>query len=194
MKKYWEFWLDERERSVRLTYVVLVQFAVIFILTYSLFKITTAPKPVYVVPISSGPEVVYPDKYTENVVKDFVERYLNLLYTYTPKNIKKNYNVLVKYVAPELYQEAEYDIMQNEQTAINQELSSVIYFNSVKSKKIKEGKWLVVVSATIKQFFAGNTPIVKNVTLNVYVESMSATKNNPYGLYIYSLTTGGKQQ
>ena len=191
MKKYWEFWLDERERSIRMSYVVLIQFIVIFFLSYALVKITTAPKPVYVVPMSTKPSIIYPNRYTKTVVRDFVERYLNLLYTYTPSNIKENYATAEQYISPELYQEAEYEMNQNLQSALNQGLSSVVYIKKISVKKIAEDQWKVTVSAVIKQFFAGNTPIVKNVSFTVYLKAGSATEKNPYGLYIYSLVVSG---
>ncbi len=191
MKKYWEFWLDERERSVRMTYVVLVQFVVIFLLSYALIKITTAPKPVYVVPMTANPSMIYPNRYTKTVVRDFVERYLNLLYTYTPSNIKENYATAEQYISPELYQEAEYEMSQNVQSALNQGLSSVIYIKKIEMKKISDNQWRADVSAVIKQFFAGNTPIVKKVSFTIYLKVGSATQKNPYGLYVYSLAVNG---
>ena len=188
MKKYWEFWLDERERSIRMSYVVLVLVSVIFILTYALYKIYATPKPIYVISPNQQTGIVVPNKYNKFVVKDFVKHYLTLTNTYTPSTVKENLSEASYYIVPKLYASTKYDFENTINSSIQQNMSSAIFINdkSMKVQKKAKGVWEVTLNAQINIYF-GTSLIKKNVKFNITVKRGNPTDKNPYGLYLYSL-------
>jgi len=188
MKKYWEFWLDERERSVRMSYIVLVLIGVIALLSFSLYKLYTAPKPVYVIMAKQESGIVFPNQYTKPVLQDFVEKYLTLTYSYTPNTVRDSLQMASYFVSPKLYTSVKYDFESRIKYSIQQNISSSIYFyrDSFKYKKIGEGVWEAQENALIKQYFGTNL-IKKKVQFDITIKRGSPTKENPFGLYVYSL-------
>ncbi len=188
MKKYWEFWIDEREKSIRMSYIVIVLVGVILILSFSLYKIYTSPKPVYVISANQQTGIVIPNRYTKVVLEDFVRHYLTLTNTYTPDTIKSNFQEASFYIVPKLYATTKYDFANTISSSIQQNVSSAIYINNkdIKIAKKENDFWSITLTATLSSYFGSNL-IKKHVQFNIIVKKGSPTNKNPYGLYIYSL-------
>jgi len=186
VKKYWEFWLDERERSIRMSYIVIVEAVVIVILTYSLYRVYTAPKPIYVISPHQETGIVVPNKYSKVVVEDFVRHYLNLVYTYTPNTVKENLNQASNFIVPKLYAVTRYDFANAIQMSTQQNISSSIFIKSIKIKSKNNKIWFINVLAEVDKYFGSNA-IKKNVLFKIIVKRGFPSNRNPYGLYIYSL-------
>lgn len=188
MKKYWEFWLDEREKSIRMSYIVIALIGVIFILSLSLYKIYTTPKPVYIISANQQTGVVIPNRYSKVVLRDFIRHYLVLTNTFTPDTVKSNFQEASSYVVPKLYATTKYDFANIINSSIQQNVSSAIFINdkNITIKKKDKNFWAVTLSATINKYFGSNL-IKKHVEFSVIIKKGSPTDENPYGLYIYSL-------
>ena len=188
MKKYWEFWLDERERSIRMSYLVIVLIMVILVLTYSLYKIYTTPKPIYVISANQQTGIVVPNRYSKVVLKSFIRHYLTLTNTYTPDTVKNNLREASYYVIPKLYATTKYDFANIVSSSVQQNISSAIFIDdkSIKIKKKGKGIWEATLDAQIDEYFGTNL-IKKRVSFDIIIERGSPTDENPYGLYIYSL-------
>lgn len=193
MRKYWEFWKDDeklRVYTLRIAFfetIALVTISLLFLIT--LFKYYLSPKPVYVV--STGVNgVVVPSNYEGTVMYNFVSNYLNLIYTYNPNNFQDRTKEAENLAMPSMYQSIERYAKGVENNFKTQNYSSSIVFTTkdVKITQTSKNTYLFNIKhATITNFYDSLTN-TQDVGFTITVVKGLASQENPYGIYIDSVT------
>jgi hypothetical protein len=107
MKKYWEFWKDDEKLRVftlRIAFLeTIALIAMVILFGFTLGKYFLSPRPIYVVTIGTN-GVVIPSQYQGEVVYDFVQNYLSLLYSFVPSDFDDRVKQAESLALPSMYQ------------------------------------------------------------------------------------------
>jgi hypothetical protein len=189
VKKYWEFWKDdEKLRIFTLRIAVLETLALalmVILFGYMLGKYFLSPKPVYVV-TSGYNGVVIPSQYQGEVIYNFTQNYLSLLYSFTPANFDDRVKEAENLALPAMYQSIERYARNIKQTFTSQNYASSISFTAkdVAVKIIDKNTFLIKVNkANVSNYYDSVTNAQK-VSFDITIVKGNPSLENPFGLYV----------
>lgn len=188
-KKYWEFWKDDEKLRIFTLRIAVLETAALFLMVilfgYTLGKYYLSPKPVYVVTTGAN-GVVVPENYEGRFIYDFVQNYLNLLYTYTPSNFKDRVKDAENLALPSMYQSIEKYAKSVKSNFATQDYASAISYTEkdVKITLIKKDTYLInIKNATVNNYYDSITSTNK-VSFNITIVKGLPSEEDPYGLYV----------
>ena len=182
--KYYDLLSSKEEKS---TFLGLANYGLVFlciIFLIIIFKISTAPKPVYYVPGATQSGVAYPNQIPDEAIKGFGLSYTLTRANFTPNTIRKVLNVTYKYLNPELYAidkaKEEYLCQRVDRNSLSQTFSLTGEPTFIEIA----GGYEVIISGTEQKYTGKTLASTENVSYRVVVKKVVPTEINKYGLAI----------
>lgn len=186
-KKFWEAWGDTEALNAKLSILVVGLFILVAILSVSLIKSATAPKPIYCIPGATEAGIVYPGKIPDEVIGVFAQNFVFSLINFTAATVEESRPLVQKYLAPPFLQKMKAGLDEEIKRTQTHNISSLLAVTSdPKVKKTSRG-YSVDISGRKKVYLGADVVSDENVVYTLTLEKVRPTDLNFYGLIITNM-------